>query len=92
MFTLKNNDTDEVVMKSYYEMSGSEMKLEDNTSYSFSICNDYCGDLSFELFINEVMCKKIDVDTTKKGCLTFRTKVGDKVNIRQYPKYDLPIC
>jgi len=91
MFKLTNS-AGKIVFQSNYELSNEDISVDDNERYLFQICNNrWCmGDLSVELYINDAMCKKVDIQNGKTGNISFKTGIADRVTVRVYPKYEIP--
>jgi hypothetical protein len=83
MFKLVKSNGD-IIFDSHYEVVGEIWKLSDKSRYSLYI-NAGLTDISCELFINDVLCRTVFVDSGKTGCITFKTGVADKIKIRRYP-------
>ena len=83
-----------LVFNSGFEMSGDSISIDNNSNYTFEVCNTrFCiGDISLELYKNDKLCQKKDILQGKSGCLTFKTNYKDDYKIAIYPKYELPIC
>lgn len=74
-----------VIFDSHHEMSGENFSLLDNTRYSLHITNKYCyNSITVEIFKNEKLCVETCIEDGKCACLTFRTGVGDKIDIRTW--------
>jgi len=62
--------------------------LEDKSRYSLYIRTSV--DITCELFINDKLCRLIDIDAGQTGCITFKTNISDDIKVRRYPRYVLP--
>ena len=82
MFKLVKSNGD-IIFDSHYEVVGEVWKLSDKSRYSLYI-NAGLTDISCELFINDVLCRTVEVDAYKTGCITFKTGVADKIRIRKF--------
>ena len=86
MFKLVKGNT--VIFQGHFDVVGETWILEDKSRYSLYIQNGI-QDITCELFINDVLCRMVDVLAYKTGCITFKTNVSDHIRIRRYPKYVL---
>lgn len=93
MFKLRDKYGKDVFIGGY-DIEGESYTLEDNSQYSFNISNNrHCmGDITVELYLDDVLCKRVDVLEGKCGCLAFKTGISSTVKIEVYPKYEVPIC
>ena len=87
----KLTDSLGVVFETNYELSNENISIKDNEKYIFTMCNtNNCGDITAELFLNDKLCKRIDILEGKVGKVDFTTGIADIITVRVYPKYILP--
>jgi|Laugrespbdmm15sn_2_1035079.scaffolds.fasta_scaffold00019_40 hypothetical protein len=81
----------QIVFQSNHELSNEDIDVLDNENYKFTICNNKnCGDVTVELFLNDIFCKSVEIADDKTGYINFKTGIASVITVRIYPKYTIP--